>query len=92
MAGDESDITSWVLGIGATVVTTLVGTVVTLTKYIEGKYRKEVSDLSQRLSTAETESAECKKDREEIRITCARYEAKLESLACEVAGLKQRER
>lgn len=70
------DWTTWIIGTAGTIVATLIGTVVTLTKYIEGKYRAEVDRLNQQCERLEAKSDECQSDREELRVQIARLEAR----------------
>ena len=68
----------WIIGIGVTIVATLITTVVTLVRVIEGKYRSEVSDLKTTCGKLEAETEECRKDREDFRVRIATLEAQID--------------
>jgi hypothetical protein len=74
----NGDWIKWIIGIGLTVVATLITTVVTLVRVIEGKYRTEVSDLKTTCGKLEAETEECRKDREDFRVRIATLEAQIE--------------
>lgn len=65
---------NWIIGIGVTMVTTLVGTIVTLTKYIESKYRTEIAGLKGTCDQLTVKSDACEIDRQELRVSIARLE------------------
>ena len=76
----SGDWIKWIIGIGLTVVATLITTVVTLVRVIEGKYRTEVSDLKITCGKLESETEECRKDREDFRVRIATLEAQIDQL------------
>ena len=77
----------WIAGIILTMMTTLVGTVVTLTRLVESKYKEEVNNLKLANSELKVELKElgkhvddCNREREEHRIRIASLEAKYANL------------
>ena len=85
MTGENGDsLINWILATAASIVATLVGTVVSLTKYIEGKYRKEVEALIERYEKLESRFSQCEAEREALRIEIARIEARQELIEMKI--------
>lgn len=73
-----NDITQWlhwILGTIVTIITTLVGTIVTMAKAMQSKYQQEITDLKCEIKELGKHVEDCNKDREEHRVRLAALEA-----------------
>lgn len=70
----NTDWTTWIIGTLMTVLFTVVGTVVSLAKMIESKYRKEIEELRKEINELQAEAKLCQEDRLALSVRVASLE------------------
>ena len=85
---EERGLTGWALAGVATVIGTLSTVVASFYKTQISDYKSREGKLEVKITTLESESKECKEDRETIRISLARIETKQMLLEEQVAKMQ----
>lgn len=80
---------TWIIGTFASIVATMVTTIVTMVRFIQGQYQKTIDDMTQRVTKIESENCELHKEAAACREDRATLTGRIEVLKGRVEDLEQ---